>query len=73
MQTTTNKWIGGAIGALIGGIVFAMWEMMAEGIRSVTLGGSFWGSVSTHAGFWAAPQFIGATIIRGLQTSRSLT
>lgn len=71
MQTSTNKWIVGAVGGLTGGIVFAMWEMIVEGIRSISLGGSFWGSLSTHTGFWAAPQFIGATVIRSLQTGHN--
>ncbi len=66
-----NKWIVGAVGGLIGGMVLAMWEMMVEAIRSVALGGSFWGSLSTHAGFWSAPQWIGATVIRRLQDTRN--
>jgi hypothetical protein len=70
MQAARNKWIVGAIGGLVGGMVFAMWEMVVEGIRSATGGGSFWGSLSPHSGFWAAPQWIGATLIRSLQTSR---
>jgi hypothetical protein len=71
MHALTNKWIVGGIGGLVGGMVFAMWEMVVEGIRSATGGGSFWGSLSTHSGFWSAPQFIGATLIRSLQTSRN--
>lgn len=71
MQASRNKWIIGAMGGLFGGMVFAMWEMVAEGMRSVRGGGSFWGSLSTHTGFWSAPQFIGATLVRSLQTSRN--
>ncbi|MGI8826401.1 MAG: hypothetical protein ACR2JC_12285 [Chloroflexota bacterium] len=71
MQASSNRWIVGAIGGLVGGMVFAMWEMVVEGIRSVGLHGSFWGSLSTHTGFWSAPQFIGATLIRSLQSSRN--
>lgn len=71
MPASSNKWIVGGIGGLVGGMVFAMWEMVVEGVRSVTAGGSFWGSLSTHSGVWAAPQFIGAALIRGLQTSRN--
>jgi hypothetical protein len=71
MQASRNKWVVGGIGGLVGGMVFAMWEMVVEGIRSATGGGSFWGSLSTHSGFWAAPQWIGATLIRSLQSSRN--
>ena len=66
-----NKWILGGIAGVVAGIVLGMWEMIVEAIRSVALGGSFWGSLSTHAGFWSAPQFIGATVVRSLQTSRN--
>jgi hypothetical protein len=71
MQASSSKWIVGAVGGLVGGMVLAMWEMVIEGIRSASGGGSFWGSLSTHSGFWSAPQFIGATLIRSLQTSRN--
>ena len=71
MQLSGNKWALAGIGGLIGGMVFAMWEMVVEGIRSASGGGSFWGSLSTHSGFWAAPQWIGATLVRSLQTSRN--
>lgn len=71
MPASSNKWIVGGIGGLVGGMVFAMWAMVVEGVRSVTAGGSFWGSLSTHSGVWAAPQFIGAALIRGLETSRN--
>jgi uncharacterized membrane protein YagU involved in acid resistance len=70
-HASRNKWIVGAIGGLLGGIVYALWEMMVEGIRSASAGGSFWGSLSTHTGFWSPPQWIGATLIRTLQSSRN--
>jgi uncharacterized membrane protein YagU involved in acid resistance len=71
MQASRYKWIVGAIGGLLGGMVYAMWEMVVEGIRSASGGGSFWGSLSTHTGFWSPPQWIGATVIRSLQSSRN--
>jgi hypothetical protein len=66
-----NEWIVGAIGGLLGAMVYALWEMVVEGIRSAAGGGSFWGSLSTHSGFWSPPQWIGATLIRSLQSSRN--
>ena len=53
--TRTNswaKWIG--IG-LIASLVMGMWEMMVEAI------------IPHGAGFWAAPTYIAATVLRNLQ------
>lgn len=72
-QPERNTWRVGAVGGLLGGMVYALWEMVVEGIRSATGGGSFWGALSTHSGFWAPPQWIGATLIRSLQSSRNPT
>jgi hypothetical protein len=43
-------------GGFVGGMVMAMWEMIVEAI------------IPNGAGFWAAPTYIGATILRNLQT-----
>lgn len=71
MHSNRNKWAIGAIAGLVAGIVLATWEMAVEGFRSVSLSGSFWGSVSTHTGFWAAPQYIGATVLRSVTNGPS--
>jgi uncharacterized membrane protein YagU involved in acid resistance len=47
------KWFAGGF---IGGMVMAMWEMIVEAI------------IPNGAGFWAAPTYIGATLLRNLQT-----
>jgi uncharacterized membrane protein YagU involved in acid resistance len=47
------RWLAGGF---IGGMVMAMWEMIVEAI------------IPNGAGFWAAPTYIGATILRNLQT-----
>ncbi len=47
------KWLAGGF---VGGMVMAMWEMIVEAI------------IPNGAGFWAAPTYIGATLLRTLQT-----
>ena len=54
--TRTNiwaKWIGAG---LIASLVMGMWEMMVEAI------------IPNGAGFWSAPTYIAATLLRNLQT-----
>ncbi|HEY6073235.1 MAG TPA: hypothetical protein VIV15_07570 [Anaerolineales bacterium] len=52
-SNSTIKWLAGGFA---GGMAMAMWEMIAEGI------------IPNGAGFWAAPSYIGATLLRNLQT-----
>ncbi len=43
-------------GGLVASIVMAMWEMIVEAV------------IPNGAGFWGAPIYIGATVLRNLQT-----
>jgi hypothetical protein len=47
------KWLAGGF---VGGMVMATWEMIVEAI------------IPNGAGLWAAPTYIGATVLRNLQS-----
>ena len=49
MQASRNTWIGGAGGGLLDGMVYAMGEMVVEGIRSVSVEAVFGFALLPHS------------------------
>lgn len=54
--TSSNRTLRLLGAGLLASLVMGMWEMMIEGL------------LPHGAGFWSAPTYIAATVIRGLQT-----